>query len=59
MTSGNAYSKVFVAVVVGFLAGFIVDRFGPKRIMIVGILMAGAALVGLTQVTTLSAFYLF
>ena len=27
--------------------------------MIVGILMAGAALVGLAQVTTLSAFYLF
>jgi sugar phosphate permease len=59
VTSGNAYSKVFVAVSFGFVAGLIVDRFGPKRIMIVGILIAGAALVGLSQVTTLSAFYFF
>jgi sugar phosphate permease len=59
VTSGNAYSKVLVAVTFGFAAGLIVDRFGPRRIMIVGILMAGGALVGLSQVRTLGAFYVF
>ena len=59
VTSGNAYSKIAVALVFGFLAGRIVDRFGPRRLMLAGIAMAGVALVGLSYVTTLGAFYLF
>ena len=59
VTSGNAYSKIGVAIAFGFLAGRIVDRFGPRRLMLGGIVMAGAALVGLSYVTTLGAFYLF
>lgn len=59
VTSGNAYSKLVVGPVFGFLAGTIVDRFGPRRLMIVGILLAGLALVGLGGVTTLNAFYFF
>jgi sugar phosphate permease len=59
VTSGNAYSKIAVAIVFGFLAGRIVDRFGPRRLMLGGIVMAGLALVGLSYVTTLGAFYLF
>ena len=43
----------------GFLAGVIVDRFGPRRLMLAGIAMAGLALVGLGGTTTLSAFYFF
>jgi sugar phosphate permease len=59
VTSGNAISKLIVGPIFGFIAGWIVDRFGPRRVMIVGILMAGAALVGLGYVSTLSLFYLF
>jgi sugar phosphate permease len=59
VTSGNAYSKIFVALAFGFLAGRLVDRVGPRRLLIAGILMAGGALVGLSYVTTLSSFYLF
>jgi sugar phosphate permease len=59
VTSGNAYSKIAVAIVFGFLAGRIVDRFGPRRLMLAGIVMAGVALVGLSYVTTLGAFYVF
>ena len=59
VTSGNAYSKVAVALAFGFIAGRIVDRFGPRRIMLAGIAMAGAALVGLSYVTSLAGFYLF
>jgi MFS family permease len=59
VTSGNAYSKVAVALLFGVLAGRLVDRFGPRRLMLVGIVMAGGALVGLASVTTMAAFYFF
>ena len=59
VTSGNAYSKIFVAVAFGFLAGRLVDRFGPRRLLLGGVVMAGGALVGLSYVTSLSAFYFF
>jgi MFS family permease len=59
VTSGNAYSKLLIGPIFGFLAGVIVDRFGPRRLMLVGILMAGGALVGLGAVTTLGVFYFF
>lgn len=59
VTSGNALSKVVVAVLFGFLAGFVVDRFGPRRLMLAGIVMAGGALVGLSTVTTMGGFYFF
>jgi MFS family permease len=59
VTSGNAYSKILVAIAFGFLAGRLVDRFGPRRLMLAGIVMAGMALVGLSYVTSLSAFYFF
>ncbi|PYQ00572.1 MAG: hypothetical protein DMF82_21760 [Acidobacteria bacterium] len=57
VTSGNAYSKVVVGLVFGFAAGVIIDRFGPRRLMLAGILMAGLALVGLGEVHGLGLFY--
>src|SRR5712675_289170 len=59
VTSGNALSKLIVGPLFGFAAGWIVDRFGPKRLMIAGILMAGIALVGLGMIHTLAGFYFF
>ena len=59
VTSGNAYSKIFVALAFGFLAGRLVDRFGPRRLMLGGIVMAGGALIGLSYVTSFAAFYFF
>jgi MFS family permease len=59
VTSGNAYSKVFVALAFGVIAGRLVDSWGPRRIMLVGIVIAGLALVGLSYVTTFAAFYFF
>jgi MFS family permease len=59
VTSGNAYSKVFVALAFGVIAGRLVDSWGPRRIMLIGIVMAGTALVGLSYVTTFAAFYFF
>ena len=59
VTSGNAYSKLLIGPLFGFLAGWFIDRFGPRRLMLAGILMAGFALVGLGTVSTLGFFYLF
>ena len=59
VTSGNALSKLVVGPVFGFGAGWIVDRFGPRRLMLAGILMAGGALVGIGAVSKVWAFYLF
>jgi len=59
VTSGNALSKLVVGPVFGFLAGWMVDRFGPRRLMMAGILMAGTALIGLGGIATLGMFYFF
>ena len=59
VTSGNALSKLVVGPVFGFIAGWIIDRFGPRRVMMAGVLMAGGALVGLGWVSTLGMFYFF
>jgi MFS family permease len=59
VTSGNALSKLLVGPLFGFFAGWIVDRFGPRRLMLAGILMAGGALIGLGNVSTSAMFYFF
>ncbi len=59
VTSGNAISKLVIGPLFGFFAGWAVDRFGPRRLMIAGILMAGIALVGLGSIHTLAGFYFF
>jgi len=59
VTSGNALSKLVVGPLFGFLAGWIVDRFGPRRLMLAGIVLAGAALVGLGGMSALWMFYAF
>lgn len=59
VTSGNALSKLVVGPVFGFIAGWMVDRFGPRRLMAAGIVMASVALIGLGSISTLGMFYFF
>jgi MFS family permease len=59
VTSGNALSKLVVGPLFGFLTGWVVDRFGPRGLMMIGILMAGGALVGLGSISSLGMFYFF
>jgi MFS family permease len=59
VTSGNALSKIVIGPVFGYAAGWLVDRFGPRKLMIAGILLAGVALLGLGSVATLGLFYFF
>jgi MFS family permease len=59
VTSGNAYSKIIIALAFGALAGRMVDLWGPRRVMLAGIVIAGGALIGLSYVRSLAAFYFF
>ena len=59
VTSGNALSKLVVGPAFGFIAGWLVDRFGPRRLMMSGIVMAGVALIGLGSMSSLGGFYFF
>jgi MFS family permease len=58
VTSGNALGKLMVAPLFGFIAGWIIDRYGPKKMLIAGALMTGAALVGLGSMNSTGLFYL-
>lgn len=59
VTSGNTLSKLLVGPLFGFIAGWMVDRFGPRRLMLGGIVLAGVAVIGLGNMTALWMFYLF
>ncbi len=59
VTSGNALSKVIVRPLFAFAAGWIIDRYGPRRMMLFGLFMAATALVGLGSISSLELFYLF
>jgi MFS family permease len=59
VTSGNALGKLLVAPLFGFVAGWLIDYYGPRRLMMAGIVMAGTALVGLSLSDSLPLFYLF
>jgi MFS family permease len=59
VTSGNALGKLVVGPLFGFAAGWLIDRAGPKPLMVAGILFAGGALVGLGGVDALPFFFLF
>ncbi len=59
VTSGNAFGKIIIGPLFGFFAGWIIDRFGPRKLMLAGILMGGFAVVGLSQMSALWMFYFF
>ena len=59
VTSGNALGKLIVAPSFGFIAGWLIDKYGPRRLMMAGVLMMGIALIGLSFSDSLGLFYLF
>lgn len=59
VTSGNAAGKLLVGPLFGFVAGWMIDRYGPRRLMISGSLMMGVSLIGLAFSSSLPMFYLF
>jgi sugar phosphate permease len=48
-----------VAPLFGFLAGWLIDKYGPRRLMMLGALLMGVALMGLSHSDNLGMFYVF
>lgn len=59
VTSGNAVGKLIVAPLFGFLAGWMIDNYGPRRLMMLGTVLMGVAFIGLSFSSTLWMFYMF
>ena len=60
VTSGNALGKLLIGPLFGFIAGWMIDRYGPRRMMLSGSLLMGVALIGLGYTGgSLFLFYLF
>jgi len=59
VTSGNALSKMLIAPMFGFIAGWMIDRYGPRLMLMSGAIMAGVALIGLSFMSSLWMFYTF
>jgi len=59
VTSGNAVGKLVVAPMFGFLAGWLIDKYGPRRLMMLGAVLMGVALMGLSYSSALWMFYMF
>lgn len=59
VTSGNALGKLIVAPLFGFVAGWLIDRYGPRKLMLAGSILAGSALIGLSMMNSLGMFYFF
>lgn len=59
ITSGNAVGKLVVAPLFGFLAGWLIDKYGPRHLMMTGAFMLMIAFVGLSFTSSLEMFYLF
>jgi len=59
VTSGNAVGKILVGPLFGCLAGYLIDYYGPRKLMMTGALCAGVALIGLGLSSSLTLFFLF
>jgi len=58
VTSGSAFGRVTVALS-GFWVGWLIDRFGPRKLILSGILFGGIAFMAFGMMTDLWQFYLF
>lgn len=59
VTSGNAVGKLIVAPLFGFFAGWLIDKYGPRNLMMLGAVLMGTALIGLSFANSLWMFYTF
>ena len=59
VTSGNAVGKLLVGPLFGCVAGYLIDFYGPRKLMMTGALFAGVALIGLSLTSSLGMFFLF
>ena len=59
ITFGNTLSKLIVGPVLGFVAGWAMEKFGPKVVMFFGALCAAGAMLGFGLMSSLPLLYSF
>ena len=59
VTSGNAVGRLIVAPLFGFIAGWLIDHYGPRPLMMFGAIIMGIAFIGLSYSSSLWMFYFF
>jgi MFS family permease len=59
ITSGNAVGKLIVAPLFGFFAGWLIDKYGPRSLMMTGAVMLAIAFIGIAFTSSLEMFYVF
>jgi MFS family permease len=59
VTSGNAIGKLIVAPLFGFIASWLIDRYGPRKMILAGSFLTGSAIIGLSMMNNLGMFYFF
>ncbi|HXK61606.1 MAG TPA: MFS transporter [Acidobacteriota bacterium] len=59
VTAGFAISIIVIGPLFGISAGFLIDRVGPRRFVVIGLLFAGTAFIGYGWMHALWVYYLF
>jgi len=54
---GNTLSKIIAGPLLGFFVGWLVDRRGPRGVMIAGAIFAAIALLGFSWIASLAVLY--
>lgn len=56
---GNTLSKIIVGPVLGFVAGWAMEKYGPKVVMLLGSVGAASAMLGFSMMNSITALYGF
>lgn len=56
---GNTMSKIIIGPILGFAAGWAIEKYGPKMVMLFGALCAAAAMLGFGMMNSTTALYGF
>ena len=54
---GNTLGKIIAGPLLGFLVGWLVDKRGPRGVMVAGALFASVALLGFSWIASIAALY--
>ena len=59
VTAGFFYGILIIGPIFGISAGFLIDRYGTKRILLAGLIAAGIGFLGFSSMHSLGIYYLF
>ncbi len=59
VTAGFFYSILIIGPIFGISAGFLIDRYGTRRILLAGLIAAGIGFLGFSGMHSLGTYYIF